>query len=353
MDRPDLAWKLLLPRRLQAALAILFPEVHALVDWSQQYYLPDKSLLPATSDSCTGERDPDFVALVTLLDDSEACIHVEIQCTRQAGFAERMALYHARLRDRFARPVFSLAILGDSSPTWRPACVTDLRIGCGTIFQFRSVKLLDYRDSRAVPPQPGAPVAMALKTHLIALDTRRRAESRYQAKLALLRSIHERRVKNTELNELQKIIDWMLPLPADRQRRLIMDIDDFILEHEKEDKNSLNYMLPKLILERHKKLAEAEGRAKGEAEGWAKGAAEGWAKGEAEGKAEGKAEGEALGLAAGQRQMLKLQLAIQFGRVSATLERTLQRADSTQLERLAIALLDAESLEGALQAAGL
>ena len=333
MDRPDLAWKLLLSRRLRAVLAELFPDVHALIDWSQQYYLPDKSLPPAAADSRTGERDPDFVALAALLDGSQACIHVEVQCTRQARFAERMALYHARLRDRFARPVISLALLGDPSPTWRPAFVTDLRLGCGTIFQFKSCKLLDYRVSGGDPLQSCDPVAMALKAHLIALATHRRVELRCQAKFDLLRRIHERRVKSRELNELQKIIDWMLPLPAEWQRRLIMDIDEFILEHEKEDKNSLNYMLPKLILNRHKKQAEAEG----------------WAKGEAEGKAEG----EALGLAAGQRQTLKLQLAIQFGHLPATLDRALERADSPQLERLAIALLDAESLEGALQAAGL
>ena len=130
MDCPDHAWKLLLRHRLAAVLACLFPEVYRLVDWHEQYALPDKSLLPATADSRTGDREPDFVALVKLLDGREACLHVEVQCSRQAGFADRMALYHARLRDRFDMPVFSLAILGDRSPGWRPDTSWRLKRTC-------------------------------------------------------------------------------------------------------------------------------------------------------------------------------------------------------------------------------
>jgi hypothetical protein len=104
MDRPDLAWTLLLQRRLPAVLARLFPEVHALIDWEQEYYLPDKSLPPRSPTSRTGAREPDFIALVALLDGSRACVHIEVQCTRQAHFAERMALYHARLRDHYSAP---------------------------------------------------------------------------------------------------------------------------------------------------------------------------------------------------------------------------------------------------------
>ncbi|WP_154668305.1 hypothetical protein [Pseudoduganella violaceinigra] len=58
MDRPDLAWKLLLQRRLPAVLACLFPEIYALVDWAQSYCLPDKTLppLPLTTARANGNR---------------------------------------------------------------------------------------------------------------------------------------------------------------------------------------------------------------------------------------------------------------------------------------------------------
>ena len=341
MDRPDLAWKRLLQYRLPAVLARLFPDVHALIDWQQEYYLPDKHLLPMAADSRTGMRVPDFVALVRLLDACPACIHVEIQCTRQAGFADRIALYHARLRDRFAMPVFNLVILGDSSPTWRPHTATDLHSGCGTTFHFRIAELLDFHVQHDALLEAREPVPLAIAAHLIALATRRHPERRCRAKLGLSRSLHERHCNLRELNELQSVIDWMLPLPAEWQRRLAMHIDEFILAHEKEDKNSLNYLIPELVLQRHMKQAEVEGKAKGMAEG------------KAEGKAEGRAEGRARGLLEGQRQTLKLQLAVRFGQLPAKLLHVLERADGRQLERLAIALVDSDTLDGALHAAGL
>jgi hypothetical protein len=349
MDRPDLAWKLVLQRRLPAVLALLFPEIHALADWSQEYSLPDKNLLPATADGRVGEREPDFVAIVSLKDGSQVCVNVEVQCTRQKGFAERMELYHARLRDRFDMPVFSLAILGDSSPSWRPHSISTLREGCGTTFQFLFAKLIDFRDRQDDLLRASDPVALALAAHVIALDTRHRPALRLRAKLRLSRPLHERRCNLKELNERQKIIDWMLPLPAELQRRLVMDIDEFMLEHEKEDKNSLNYLIPERILQRHKEQAAAEGRATGIAEG----IAEGRTKGRVEGRVEGRIEGRTEGRATGQRQTLNLQLEVRFGRMPAHLQRTLDRASPSQLERLAIALLDADSLEGALRAAGL
>ena len=321
MDRPDLAWKLLLQRRLPAVLALLFPPIHALVDWRLLYCLPDKHLLPARADARTGEREPDFVALVTLVDGSQACLHLEIQCTRQAGFAQRMALYHARLRDRFALPVYSLAILGDRSPTWRPEGSSDLHAGCDTTFQFRIAKLLDFRDRQLSLQRPAEPAAWALAAHLLTIATRRRPELRKQAKLRLLRQLHEQRPPRRELNEAQQVLDWMLPLPAAWERSLAMDYDQFMQEHEKVDKNSLNYLIPELILRRHKASAIAAGMAEGKA--------------------------------SGQRQLLELQLTIRFGQPDRHTLRALDEADCAQLERLAIALLDADSAEGALRAAGL
>jgi hypothetical protein len=47
--------------------------------------------------------------------------HIEVQVARQRGFAERMFVCQYRLVDHFRLPVRSFAILGDPSPTWRPA----------------------------------------------------------------------------------------------------------------------------------------------------------------------------------------------------------------------------------------
>jgi len=252
-----------------------------------------------------------------------------------------MELYHARLRDRFAMHVFSLAILGDPSPTWRPDSTSQLLYGCGTTFRFPIAKLLDLRDRLETLIDAAKPVSLALACHVIALATRRQPEERYLAKRRLLWSLHKNHFAGRELSELQKVLDWMLPLPTAWRRRLIMEIEEFILEHEREDKNSLNYIIPELILRRCKKRAEDEGRAQGRAQG------------RAEGRTAGRAEGEAFGAALGQRRTLMLQLEARYGKLSDRATRALKRADPTQLDHLAIALLEADSLKKALNAVGL
>lgn len=346
MDRPDRAWKLLLQRHLPRVLARLFPAVHALVDWDQQYYLPDKSLPPHAVDSCSGEREPDFIAVVTLLDGRPACIHIEIQCTRQAGFPDRVAQYHARLRDRFGMTVISLAILGDPSPSWRPHSCDDL---CGMTFQFQFAKLLDFRDSLSELRQTLDPVSITIAAHLIALSTRGKPDLRCAAKRELLLSLYPLRGKLKELTEIQEVIDWLLPLPPIWQRRLTMDVEKFLEDHKKQDKNSLNYV----IAEHFIKQGIEQGIEQGIQQGMKYGVPKGEAMGRAKGEAEGRAKGEAVGLAKGQAQTLKLQLEVKFGPLGKEMPRAIDRASDVQLERLAIALLDAESAAGALRAAGL
>lgn len=346
MDRPDRAWKLLLQRHLARVLARLFPGVHALIDWHQQYYLPDKCLLPLAADSRTGQREPDFLALVMLLDGRQACLHAEVQCTRQATFPERMALYHNRLHDRFGLPVISLAILGDSSPSWRPSSASD---GYGMDFTFQIAKLLDFRDELTELGHTLDPVAIGLAAHLIALSTRHRPQQRCAGKQGLLLPLYPLRGKLQELTEIQEVIDLLLPLPPSWQRRMTMDIEKFLEEHKKQDKNSLNYIIAEHFIQQ----GMAYGLPKGEAMGIARGKAMGLAKGEAVGLAKGEALGIAKGDAKGRAEILKLQLEVKFGQAGKDLKHTLNRASPAQLERLAIALLDADSALGALRAAGL
>jgi hypothetical protein len=40
-------------------------------------------------------------------------IHIEVQGTKQAEFAEHMFVYNYRIYDRYRRPVASMAILAD------------------------------------------------------------------------------------------------------------------------------------------------------------------------------------------------------------------------------------------------
>jgi hypothetical protein len=115
MDQFDAAWKLLAGNHPEAFLRLFAPDLAIQVDWHRQYCLPDHELTPPAPDSRSATRHPDILLLVRLLDGSLACLHVEIQCSRDEDFARRMAIYHSGLHDRFAMPVISIALLADAA----------------------------------------------------------------------------------------------------------------------------------------------------------------------------------------------------------------------------------------------
>jgi hypothetical protein len=55
-----------------------------------------------------------------------------------------LSVYNYRLFDRYDRPVVSLAVLGDASPTWRPTRYEQRLWGCRVGIGFPVVKLRDY-----------------------------------------------------------------------------------------------------------------------------------------------------------------------------------------------------------------
>lgn len=99
------------------------------------------------------------------------------------------------------------------------------------------------------------------------LATRRSPERRQAAKLAMLLPLYPRHGTLAELSEVQRIIDWMLPLSSEGQRRMSMDIEAFLEEHEKEDKNSINYLIAEYYIRRGHASGEAKGLAEGKAVG--------------------------------------------------------------------------------------
>ena len=69
-------------------------------------------------DASLGRRWADVLARVTGLDGVEdwVLVHVEVQGEHKTDFDQRMFVYNYRLYDRYARPVVSLAVLGEPYP---------------------------------------------------------------------------------------------------------------------------------------------------------------------------------------------------------------------------------------------
>ena len=109
----DGAWKETLERFLPQFLELAFPAVHRAVDWSKSVRFLDTELQEIVRAAEAGTIRADKLVEVTRFDGVEdwLLIHAEVQTQREAEFAERMFDYHCRIRNRFERPLVSLAVL--------------------------------------------------------------------------------------------------------------------------------------------------------------------------------------------------------------------------------------------------
>ena len=159
---------------LEEFLALCFPAIHAAIDWARPYRFLDTELQRATGDDQQGRRTADKLVEVWGRDGVAAwvLIHIEVQSQDISDFARRMFQYHYWLRDRFDRPVVSVAVLGDDRPRWRPTIYESALWGCEIQFRFPIVKLLDYQEHLAELEASRNPVASLVLAHLAAQRTR-------------------------------------------------------------------------------------------------------------------------------------------------------------------------------------
>ena len=233
-DDYDSPWKEALEHYLPDFLALLFPQAHAGIDWSQGYEFLDKELQQVVRDAELGRRLAD--KLVRVVDTSGQedwlLIHIEVQGDPHADLAERLFVYNYRIFDRHRRPVVSLAVLADERTDWHPDHFGWQRWGCEVGIRFPSVKLLDYRPRWAELETSANPFAVVVQAHLKTQETRRLPEERYRAKLALAKSLYRRGWGRDNILELFRFIDWMLRLPEELEERLWSEIQTYeTVEH--------------------------------------------------------------------------------------------------------------------------
>src|SRR5437870_5683121 len=111
----DSPWKEALDAYFEAFLLLLFPNIHAQIDWSRGYESLDKEFQQVVREAEVGRRYVDKLVKVWTKEGAErwVLVHVEVQTTRDPDFPERMYVYNYRIHDRYNRKVASLAVLAD------------------------------------------------------------------------------------------------------------------------------------------------------------------------------------------------------------------------------------------------
>jgi hypothetical protein len=213
----DSPWKDALERFFPEFLALLFPAVHAEIDWSKGVQFLDKDFQQIVREAKTTRRYADKLVGVTRRDGTAVwvLIHVEVQGEPEAAFAERMYTYHYKIRDRYQVPVASLAVLADTDQGFRPRQYSAALWGCRVDFRFPMVKLLDYAE-----PERWAELEASDNVFALVVMAQIRAKVTDDAetlkgwKFRLIRLMYEGGYGRALILELFRLIDWMIRLPA-------------------------------------------------------------------------------------------------------------------------------------------
>ncbi len=214
-DQYDSPWKEAIERHFADFLQFFFPAAHAEVDWSKPVIFLDQELRAVVRDAELGSRYVDKLVQVTRIDGrpDRVYVHLEVQGSEQAEFAERMFVYHYRLFDRYRQPIASLAVLTDDRPNWRPETFSYELFGCRLALQYPVVKLLDWSGNEARLEDSDNPFAVVTLAHLATRATRTDMEARYALKASMVRQLYRRGRDRQQVIDLVWMLDWMMRLP--------------------------------------------------------------------------------------------------------------------------------------------
>jgi hypothetical protein len=244
----DQSWKEALNEYFESFLAFFFPVAHQAIDWTKTPESLDKELQEITASGETKNRITDKLYKVWLLDQTQVwiLIHIEIQSQYDVNFEERMYIYNYRAFDLYHQFVVSVAILGDTSPSWRPNSYDRAMLDCELSLKFPIAKILDYESKWHELEKSDNPFATIVMAHLKTKATTSNLTEREQWKWILIRGLYDRGFTKEKVIKLFKIIDTMMTLPKQLQAGLVTKIKHF----EEERKMPLISPTEQLAIER-------------------------------------------------------------------------------------------------------
>ena len=256
-DHYDSPWKRAIEHYFQEFMAFYFPCAHAEIDWSKGHVFLDQELRSVVQDAELGTRFVDRLVRVNVLngDENWIYIHVEVQGTKQAEFAERMLVYNYRVYDRYKRPVASLAVLADEHKQWKPTSFGFTVLGCKLTLEFPVAKLTDYEDKIDELLALDNAFGWITAAHILTQQTRKQHQERYEAKLRLVRILYERHWDKQRVIDLFCVVDWLMQLPEWLNNQIWQELETI------EEKEKVQYITS---VER---IGIAKGIAKGRVEG--------------------------------------------------------------------------------------
>ena len=263
----DRAWKLVLKNYFKDFMTFLFPSIAERIDWQKPYEFLDKELLAIQGEAATQDKRADQLIKVQEIngDNIWVMLHIEIQNSCEINFAERMFQYYYRIYDLYRKPLMSMAILTDHNKKWRPNVFYQAQWGCELTLKFPTIKLLDFLKDKSRLEESTNPISRIILAHLIALETYRKPQLRFENKLKLVKDLYKLKYNNPEsvaksLLILYDFINYTMTLPNELQNKFKTEL----LNYEQEV--NMNYMsfTEEEYLEKGKEMGMEKGMEKGE-----------------------------------------------------------------------------------------
>ena len=311
-DHYDSPWKEAIEHYFPEFMMFYFPDAYAEIDWSKEHVFLDQELRAVVQDAELGTRFVDKLVRVTELSGEESWIyiHVEVQGTRQAEFAQRMFVYNYRIFDRYKKPVASLAVLADDHRQWKPTSYGYNVLGCRHTLEFPVAKLTDYDEKLDELLASDNAFELITAAHILTRQTRKKHQERYEAKLRLIKILYQRNWNKQRVINLLTVVDWLMTLPAWLDTKVWKEIETI------EEIEKMQYITS----------IERIGIAKGITQGITQ------------------------GIAKGESKLLTRQLERRFGALPAWATEKLSNASESALEAWGEAILSAPTLEAVFHA---
>ena len=208
-------------------MKLLFPDIHKDINFSKGYQFLDKELEKVLKESLTGKLRADKLVKVYLKNGREQyiLIHIEIQGRKEKEFEQRMYVYNYRIYDRYRIDVVSLAVLADGNKNFRPSKYEVKYWGFTHIFEFPTVKLLDY-DEKELETSDNI-FAIIVLANLKSLKTKNKIDERLLVKKSLIKQLYDKGLTKDEIINLYRFIDWVISLPKEIEETLYEEIKEY------------------------------------------------------------------------------------------------------------------------------
>jgi hypothetical protein len=227
-------WKEAIREYFEEFMEFFFPDIHEEIDYELGYEFLDKEFEKVVREQEIGEKRADILVKVSLKNGEEKwlLIHVEVQGYYEQAFSKRMYIYNYRIFDRYGIDVVSLAILLDSSRSYRPSCYERRFKGFELRFKFPVVKVIDYRERWDELEETGNSFGILVMSYLKELESRKDFDEKLFWKITFVKRLYEAGYERDKILRLYRFIDWTMELPEELTERF----HDAIIRYEEEKK---------------------------------------------------------------------------------------------------------------------